>query len=717
MKKPITKNVKSNVKADDDLTKEKKEIDIIDEMINDLNKIELVNPNLNLPGDILKEKEEKKTISILKKVDGALNYFLKLKKDKEKSQIPKYLYDLTIDTLYLGKCQNIINICYTRLPIIVINQEYNKDFKEFLIDYYQYEKYKENKNLLEYLILGSDEIEGYEPIHEPQQYDLGFLGEIINTGLIKHYEPDKVLSIHNKLKSYFKRKNIKGISIDFYYDEWISTVMNIFSCFILFERNGTVKAIKCNKCKKYAYFISLMSTNSLHYKIYEDMENNETYEKSVDIANNMINNIKFSYIALSKNDKKRTDNSLVNIIYFDQGINDHRNEIISDSFIFEKECGGTLLLVTSIKSMTVILEDIAKTNAKFHLISTGSDFESLIEVLNNINDLNQYITAAIIYTYNITKYSYLKNKHKIIKGIYSETKDIIDYIRSNRTKDNIEFKSSILITYNKYKEKYIEFHKIISRQYGKLYQLSSYLTALNLLEEYLMSNSKEDKFDLNAFLKSLEVFSKGSHDYKKIIKEYTNDSFYASFNRWLYQVDPLAIKKIAFFVSGLQLSLNIYGKKDRKGFNCKSEIYRGARLNYSLILNYQRNVGKIITFPSFLSATLNINVAKQFSNYDISKELRDGKFSTNYIININPNNDWIAQGFNISGLSFYKNEDEILFQPFCFFIVHKVDVNLNKNTCDIYMELIGKKEIWEEKMNENSTVDYKEEENFIKLND
>ena len=64
------------------------------------------------------------------------------------------------------------------------------------------------------------------------------------------------------------------------------------------------------------------------------------------------------------------------------------------------------------KINTIILEDIAKTNAKFHLISTGSAFENLMEHLNNLNDLNQYITGEIIYTNNITKYSYLKNKYK-----------------------------------------------------------------------------------------------------------------------------------------------------------------------------------------------------------------------------------------------------------------------------------------------------------------
>ena len=67
MKKPINKKVKSNVKVNDDLTKEKKEKDIIDEMINDLNIIEIVNPFLDLPGDRVEEKEEKKIYINFKK--------------------------------------------------------------------------------------------------------------------------------------------------------------------------------------------------------------------------------------------------------------------------------------------------------------------------------------------------------------------------------------------------------------------------------------------------------------------------------------------------------------------------------------------------------------------------------------------------------------------------------------------------------------------------
>ena len=109
------------------------------------------------------------------------------------------------------------------------------------------------------------------------------------------------------------------------------------------------------------------------------------------------------------------------------------------------------------------------------------------------------------------------------------------------------YKIPKLITYKGYNEKYIEFHKFISIQYGKLYQKSSYLTALNILEEYLLSYNKEKNFVINKILANLEVFSKGPRDYKKIINEYTNESFYSLFNKWLNEIDPLAIRKIAFF--------------------------------------------------------------------------------------------------------------------------------------------------------------------------
>ena len=690
--------------------KTKKEIEKI---TYDLKDVKLVEPKLELPQQI-----GNKNLPILKKISGVINYFQEIEKNKEKVSVTEYLLDLVTDKVYLNRCQDFNNICYTRLPIIVIAHDYYYDFVENLSSYYKYENYNKNPSLAKYLILCDDEIENYEVFHSPLNNDYKFAAECINTGLITHYDSDKIYKMNKDLNDFFKKNNISGLDIDLYYSAWTNKVISIFFDFILFKYNKSPKIITCEKCKKIAIFTSENDNfyNIYEERIYEDMEENETYQKTIYIANNMLDNVDFSKINFNEKQKNK-DDACVNLIYYDENIEKNRNEIIGDSFVFEKESNGALILVSNIKSMLLLLKEFKKCEEcpKFLLICTGSKFENLMSYLQKVNDINKYIVSACIYTYNKGKYSYLLQKYDIIKGIYSERDDVVEYIKKNKSKENIKYKQGQLITYYEYKDKYMEFHKIISMQYGKLYQKSSYLTALNILQEYLSSDSKYCDFDIQYLLNNLEVFSRGPRDYKKIINEYTNETFYLLFNKWLNSIDPLAIRKVAFFIAGIQLSLNIYGKKDNKGIYFNAELYRGTLLKYSRVLNYVRNIGNIITFPSFLSTTFDVNVAKDFSKFFFPKEAREGLFSANYIIYINPKNRWIDQGFNISNISNYKEEKEVLFQPFCFFRIQKVNVDMNLNMCYIYMELVGKKEIWEKKMNNKSSIEYHKEENFIEL--
>ena len=610
----------------------------------------------------------------------------KKEKEEEKNHL-KNLGDITIDTLFFNKCQNFNKLCFIRLPIIVIDENYYINFREFLIGNYKYSKYKENTILYEYLILGSNEIQKYEPFHVDKNRE--FAAECINTDLIRHYDKDEIYSMNNKLKEYFEKNDIKDIGIDFYYDNWINDVMNLFSDFLYFNHKLHSKIVKCDKCKKSAIFINNINNVSSNYE--------PTTNNKININNNLLNEKE------KKNIKK--DNSLINIIYYDEEINDHRNEIVENSNIFEKECNGTLLLVTNKESLLLILENIknSKDSPKFHLVCSGQNLDILMGCLQKFNDLDKYIIAVAIYTYNTEKYSNLKKEYNIIKGIYSEKEEIIDYIKKNKSDKNIKYKIANIITYKEYTEKYIELHKIISLEYRKLYQ----------------DSKKTDLFDLKSVVKNLEAISKGSnnsHEDKKPNNENAYESFYILFNKWLNQKYSSNFRKIAFFIANIQLSLNIYGKRDNKGYNSKSELYGGALINYPLVLNYERNIGNIITFPSFFSTSLDKEIANNFSQYNESKENRKGLFSANYIICINPGNDCIAQGFDISDISNNKYEKEILFQPFTFFKINNVKVDLTKNICFINLELIGKKEIWEEKMNEKSNIDYQVSENFIKLN-
>ena len=715
-------------KTDNDIVKPIENVDL-DELLKQVHEL---NINQKQEGNLVKEPEEKKKeLSRMKKVSGVIEYFQKKLLDNSKNSIPKYLYDLTMDILYFKKCQNYLsnsNIFHIRLPLIVINDDYYTEFISFINSYYKYEEFKDNKALLKYLILSNQSFKKYEQFHDSQHYDT-FAAECINTGLVDIYDINQILQINNQLNQYFNKNNITGYSIDFYYDKWMNSVIEILFNYILFSFNQTPVITVCDKCKKMIMFIEFgfnicnYNKTYLYNQVYEDIKDNETYPKSIDIANNIMNNIDLSqayyYTSSKNNENKIRDDSSINVIYYDENINFNKDEILKDSSLFEKECNGTFMLINDVKSFLLIISEFIRNKSypKFHLICTGSKFENLIQNLKQIKDIHKIIVSAVIYTMNVDKYAYLKQKYGIIKGIFVKPEQIKEYIKKNKSLNNIKYKISNLIAYDDYNKYYINFHKAISSQYGKLYQQSSYLTALNILQEYLSSdkNNKMNPNDLKVFLSYLEVFSYGPRDYKKIIKEYTNESFYKLFNKWLNETDPLAINKIAFFISGLQLSLNIYGMKEQKGFNYKSEIYRGTLFNYSLILKYLKNIGNIIAFPSFLSTSLDLEIAKKFAHYDESKENRNYLFSTIYVISVNPRNDWIAQGFDINGISCFKNEKEILFQPFCFFKLINVKINTDNYLCNIYLELIGKKEIWEQNMRPDSSVAYIPEENFIEL--
>ena len=99
-----------------------------------------------------------------------------------------------------------------------------------------------------------------------------------------------------------------------------------------------------------------------------------------------------------------------------------------------------------------------------------------------------------------------------------------------------------------------------------------------------------------------------------------------------------------------------------------------------------------------------------------SKELYKSRqlFSVLYIIKNKWNNYWISNGVNIQNESVYK-ENEILYQPFSFYYVENIKINLKKYTTDIYLKTIGKTEILEKKIKKGKELVYNKEENIIAI--
>jgi hypothetical protein len=196
---------------------------------------------------------------------------------------------------------------------------------------------------------------------------------------------------------------------------------------------------------------------------------------------------------------------------------------------------------------------------------------------------------------------------------------------------------------------------------------------------------------------------------KLIIKEYTKETFYGDLNTWLMNSKMNSYDTIAYFTSRLMYSLNTYGKENHMFYDKdKIILKRGLKIPYSNLLQYERVVGKIILLSAFTSTSLTEKTARNFAGRNHAKEQYKTKkiFSVIYIITNNYRNNWIPNGINVQEESAYKKEREILFQPFSFYIVKKVDINKEDYTADIYLETIGKTEILEEQIKKGKNIIY-----------
>ena len=421
-----------------------------------------------------------------------------------------------------------------------------------------------------------------------------------------------------------------------------------------------------------------------------------------------------------------------NIIYYDENKN-FINSIYKDSDIFEEKTPGSFILCTNLEELELIKFDIIKQFKKdkriyFNLITTGSKCEKVLKFINKDKDFDDCIQNVCIYCKDVEKYEYLKNKFKKIHNdIYKKRTEVIDFIEKYSSSHIKPFLQTKLITYRKYIETYKYRHFEISKFYGNLNPdmfEKSYNKILSLIDEDSKNKQlKKDKEILNDGLSSFRINEDEYKDIieldKLIIKEYTKNTFYGDLNKWLLSSKNEYFEPVAYFTARLMYSLNSFAIKQNKFFNENNKIvYRGIKMPYSSLLSYERAIGKIILFSSFTSTSEKIKIAEKFSSRKDSKELykTNLKFSVIFYINNILRKNMISNGINIQGESKYNKEMEILYQPFSFYYVNNVVINLKNYTADIYLETIEKTCILEEEIQKGKEIIYNEKENILEIN-
>ena len=415
-----------------------------------------------------------------------------------------------------------------------------------------------------------------------------------------------------------------------------------------------------------------------------------------------------------------------NIIYYDENTN-YMNDVKKDSDYFERATPGAFILCTSIDSLKLIREEILRQIKKdkkttFNLITTGSRCEKIINFLKENKNFEDCIKHICVYCMNLKKWSPLKNKYSIIYDVCNLRKGVFEFISKFSSKEIKPFPITKLLTYQDYIDKYKDRHFKVSQFYGDL-TIDKYKENIENIKSLIKTEAeaKELKnqnqndllsgfltFDLTKDLNTLD---------KLIIREYSKNTFYGDLNKWLMNSKMNFYEPIAYFTSRLMFSLNKYATTNSTYFTETKELHRGVKLSYSNLLPYERAKGKIILLSAFTSTSEDEDLAKRWAGRKNTLSLykTNLKFSVVFIIKNLNKATWISNGINIQNEAFYKKEKEILFQPFSFYLVRDVQIDLQHYTADIYLETIGKKEILEEQIKIGKEIEYNQKENIMKV--
>ena len=412
---------------------------------------------------------------------------------------------------------------------------------------------------------------------------------------------------------------------------------------------------------------------------------------------------------------------IANILYYDENIEKHLDDIHKDSDYFERKTPGTFLLCTNILSLNFVMEEIKYYNeshprALFNLIVTGSKFQKVMDFLKD--KYENYFQNICIYCMNIEKYSNLSKKYNKIKGVYKDTNQVIKFIEEVSSEKTKPFEIVKIVSYFDYKDKYYDRHEQISKFYGNLTK-EAYIKYSQKMEELI--NSKEEKdlrIEKKKLIKSFETFdlTKDLENlHKLVIYEYTRNTYYSNLNKWLSTCNNKAYEIISYYTARLMYALNDYALKSNLFYKKNKILYRGTKATYIALLPYERLKGKIILFSAFTSISEEKSVAIFFSSREKIKELYEAKkyFSVIFTIKNYFKDNCISCGIDIQSISEYGKEKEILFQPFSFYFVRNVKFDYEKYTVDIDLEIIPKKEIFEEKIRKGGKVIYDKETNLM----
>jgi hypothetical protein len=307
-----------------------------------------------------------------------------------------------------------------------------------------------------------------------------------------------------------------------------------------------------------------------------------------------------------------------------------------------------------------------------------------------------------------------ENQYLYVIGIYKSEElngifigKILDDLKKENININNNFYNNKIIKkkfffFDENKKEYIDFNKNILREAFNQNE-KNYFDALKNLNKFLLDINDDDIFGI---LEIINNFDHYNNDYNKMLKDFLGiQGFISKINRIIRKDNNEINEKFYYFIGGF---LNILEKSEVK-INNEVQIFRGDRMDYKEILNYQKKINKIIFFKGFCSASKSLEIATPYSNVYGNSEA----YSVITTINYKIKRDWVPYCFDISEFEKFENQKTVLFAPDTCFKIKGVDIDEQHKKAKILLDSVGIKR--DRNLKEVKDIIYNENENFFNV--
>ena len=269
--------------------------------------------------------------------------------------------------------------------------------------------------------------------------------------------------------------------------------------------------------------------------------------------------------------------------------------------------------------------------------------------------------------------------------------DSLNNVRKDKIIENINNYKKKIYLFEDYGEIF-ELHRIISQFYYNQSE-ENYNINMNGFNECYQHFAYSP--DVYKFFNKLDLF-KNVNNYEHILNELIKDESYLHFNFFLnhwHKDNQKKEKYLRYFLAGFFKVLYDYNKYNNIGLKKNLTLYYKESMDESELLEYRTNINRIICVKEILKT--------YSSKEDCIKniDLNDNHFKIIMEINYCYKYNWYPSCFDVSKFYSIKNNEKIyIFGFFSFFKIENVIMNEFRKEAVIKLKVIGKKEIFEEKM-------------------